>query len=77
VQPHAGAQANVAVYLALLQPGDPVLGLRLDQGGHLTHGHKVNYSGKLYRFHSYGVDATRSGSTSTRSARWPTSTGPS
>ena len=55
VQPHAGAQANVAVYLALLQPGDPVLGLRLDQGGHLTHGHKVNYSGKLYRFHSYGV----------------------
>ncbi len=55
VQPHAGAQANVAVYLALLEPGDPVLGLRLDQGGHLTHGHKVNYSGKLYRFHSYGV----------------------
>src|SRR5436190_11409797 len=55
VQPHAGANANMAVYLALLQPGDTVLGLRLDQGGHLTHGSPVNASGKLYRFEAYGV----------------------
>jgi glycine hydroxymethyltransferase len=55
VQPHAGANANMAVYLALLQPGDKVLGLRLDQGGHLTHGSPVNASGKLYDFVSYGV----------------------
>jgi glycine hydroxymethyltransferase len=55
VQPHAGANANMAVYLALLEPGDTVLGLRLDQGGHLTHGSPVNASGKLYRFVSYGV----------------------
>jgi glycine hydroxymethyltransferase len=55
VQPHAGANANMAVYLALLQPGDTVLGLRLDQGGHLTHGSPVNASGRLYRFVSYGV----------------------
>ena len=55
VQPHAGANANMAVYLALLNPGDTVLGLRLDQGGHLTHGSPVNASGKLYDFVSYGV----------------------
>ncbi|WIG61383.1 MAG: Serine hydroxymethyltransferase [Ktedonobacterales bacterium] len=55
VQPHSGAQANAAVYLALLQPGDTVLGMALDQGGHLTHGAKVNFSGKLYHFVSYGV----------------------
>jgi len=55
VQPHSGAQANAAVYLALLQPGDHVLGMALDQGGHLTHGSKVNFSGKLYAFSSYGV----------------------
>jgi glycine hydroxymethyltransferase len=55
VQPHAGANANMGVYLALLDPGDTVLGLRLDQGGHLTHGSPVNASGKLYRFESYGV----------------------
>ncbi len=55
VQPHAGAQANLAVYQALLEPGDTVLGLRLDQGGHLTHGSPVNASGILYRFVSYGV----------------------
>jgi glycine hydroxymethyltransferase len=55
VQPHAGANANMAVYLALLDPGDKVLGLRLDQGGHLTHGSPVNASGKLYDFVSYGV----------------------
>ena len=55
VQPHAGANANMAVYLALLEPGDTVLGLRLDQGGHLTHGSPVNFSGRLYQFVSYGV----------------------
>src|SRR3989440_803605 len=58
VQPHAGANANMAVYLGLLQPGDTVLGMRLDQGGHLTHGSPVNASGKLYRFVSYGVTAS-------------------
>src|SRR5919206_76583 len=57
VQPHSGANANMAVYLALLQPGDTVMGLRLDQGGHLTHGSPVNFSGRIYRFVSYGVDA--------------------
>jgi glycine hydroxymethyltransferase len=55
VQPHSGANANLAVYFALLEPGDTVLGLRLDQGGHLTHGSPVNASGQLYRFVSYGV----------------------
>jgi len=56
VQPHSGAQANAAAYLAVLQPGDTVLGMALDQGGHLTHGSKVNFSGKLYNFVSYGVN---------------------
>jgi glycine hydroxymethyltransferase len=55
VQPHSGANANVAAYLALLEPGDTVLGMRLDQGGHLTHGSPVNISGRIYRFVSYGV----------------------
>jgi glycine hydroxymethyltransferase len=58
VQPHSGANANMAVYFALLEPGDTVLGLRLDQGGHLTHGSPVNASGRLYRFVSYGVTAS-------------------
>lgn len=57
VQPHSGSQANTAVYLSQLQPGDVVLGLDLAQGGHLTHGMNLNISGKLYRFFSYGVDA--------------------
>ena len=56
VQPHSGAQANMAAYFATLEPGDTVLGMRLDQGGHLTHGSPVNFSGKLYNFASYGVD---------------------
>lgn len=56
VQPHSGAQANTAVYFALLQPGDPVLGMNLSHGGHLTHGSPVNISGKYYNFVSYGVD---------------------
>ncbi|HXH56349.1 serine hydroxymethyltransferase [Iamia sp.] len=58
VQPHSGANANMAVYLAMLAPGDTVLGLRLDQGGHLTHGSPVNASGILYHFVSYGVTAS-------------------
>jgi glycine hydroxymethyltransferase len=56
VQPHAGAQANEAVYLALLDAGDPVLAFKLDHGGHLTHGFKLNSSGKLYNFAHYGVN---------------------
>jgi glycine hydroxymethyltransferase len=56
VQPHSGANANMAAYLALLEPGDTVMGMRLDQGGHLTHGSPVNFSGRLYHFVAYGVD---------------------
>jgi glycine hydroxymethyltransferase len=56
VQPHSGAQANMGVYFALLQPGDTVLGMRLDQGGHLTHGSPVNFSGLYYHFVAYGVE---------------------
>ncbi len=55
VQPHSGSQANAAAYAAVLQPGDSVLGMDLAHGGHLTHGHPLNFSGKLYRFHGYGV----------------------
>src|SRR5258706_12995756 len=56
VQPHSGASANIAVFTALLQPGDTILGMRLDQGGHLTHGSPVNFSGKFYNIAFYGVD---------------------
>lgn len=56
VQPHSGSQANAATYLALLEPGDTVLSMSLSEGGHLTHGHKVNFSGKYYQFVHYGVD---------------------
>lgn len=56
VQPHSGSQANSAVYAALLEAGDDVLGMSLDAGGHLTHGASVNFSGKLYHFHEYGLD---------------------
>ena len=55
VQPHSGSQANMAAYMALLQPGDAILGMDLNHGGHLTHGSPVNFSGKLYRFHSYAT----------------------
>ena len=55
VQPHSGSQANAAAYSSVLQPGDTILGLDLAHGGHLTHGHKLNFSGKLYRVVSYGV----------------------
>lgn len=56
VQPHSGSNANLAVYSALLKPGDKVLAMNLTEGGHLTHGSKVNFSGKLYDFYQYGVD---------------------
>ena len=56
VQPHSGAQANMAAYFATIQPGDTVMGMNLDHGGHLTHGSPVNFSSKLYDFVSYGVD---------------------
>ena len=57
VQPHSGSQANAAVYLALLNPGDTILGMSLDHGGHLTHGAKVNFSGKLFKAVQYGIRA--------------------
>jgi len=57
VQPHSGSQANAAVFFALLNPGDPILGMSLSDGGHLTHGSKVNFSGKLFDAMQYGVDA--------------------
>src|SRR6056297_1748871 len=55
VQPHSGSQANAAVYMALCQPGDTVLGMSLDAGGHLTHGAKPNFSGKIYNAVQYGI----------------------
>ncbi|MFZ0711346.1 MAG: serine hydroxymethyltransferase, partial [Terrimicrobiaceae bacterium] len=57
-QPHSGSQANMAVYFSVLQPGDRLLTMDLAHGGHLTHGHKANFSGKLYEIHHYGVDRT-------------------
>jgi glycine hydroxymethyltransferase len=57
VQPHSGSQANVAAYLALINPGDTILGMSLDHGGHLTHGAKVNFSGKIFNAVQYGLDA--------------------
>ena len=56
VQPHSGSQANAAVYMSVLKPGDTVLGMSLADGGHLTHGSPVNFSGKIYNFVSYGLD---------------------
>ena len=56
VQPHSGSQANMAVYFTAIQPGDTIMGLKLSHGGHLTHGHPVNFSGKLYNIVQYGVD---------------------
>ena len=67
VQPHSGAPANMAVFMARLQPGDTVLGMSLAHGGHLTHGTKVSFTGKLYNALAYGVRAIPSRSTSTKS----------
>ena len=53
VQPHSGSQANMAAYISLLKPGDKILSLSLDHGGHLSHGHNVNFSGKIYDIHNY------------------------
>ena len=57
VQPHCGSSANMAVYLAMLKPGDTILGISLAHGGHLTHGYKLNFSGQFYKFHCYGVSS--------------------
>jgi len=56
VQAHSGSQANMAVYMSLLEPGDTILGMSLSEGGHLTHGSPVNFSGRLYNFIGYGLD---------------------
>ncbi len=76
VQPHAGAQANNAAYMAMLEPGDTIMGMALDHGGHLTHGMKLNVSGKLYEVVAYHV-APRGPARATwrRSSGSPTSTG--
>src|SRR5512135_2847671 len=58
VQPHSGSQANMAAYFSVLKPGDTILGMNLAHGGHLTHGSPVNFSGRLYEVHAYGVDRT-------------------
>ena len=70
VQPHSGSQANTAVCMALLNPGDTLLGMSLAEGGHLTHGTKVNFSGRLYNAIQYGLDTRRRSSITTRSRRW-------
>ena len=74
VQPHTGAQANMAVYFACLEPGDTMLAMNLAHGGHLTHGMHLNFSGKLYKVVHYGVREDTSASTTIRSPRWPAST---
>ena len=77
VQPHSGAQANQCVMLALLNPGDTILGMSLAAGGHLTHGAAPNLSGKWFNAVQYGVRREDGLTTSTRSRRWPVSTSPS
>ena len=74
VQPHSGAQANYAVYQALCSLGDTVMGMNLDQGGHLTHGSPVNFSGKNYHMVSYGVDPVTHRIDYDQVRNWPTST---
>jgi len=74
VQPHSGAQANMAVYFTLLKPGDTVLGMNLSHGGHLTHGHPLNFSGKLYTVVPTVCAGKTSASITTKWNAWPTST---
>ena len=85
VQPHSGSQANAAAYLALINPGDTILGMSLDHGGHLTHGAKVNFSGKLFKAVQYGLDpatgeidydAGRAPGAGTSSSRWSSPASP-
>ena len=77
VQPHSGTQANMAVYFALLKPGDTILGMDLAHGGHLTHGAAVNFSGRLFNFVHYGVDQRhRATSTMRWWPSWPANTSP-
>ena len=75
VQPHSGAQANAAVYHALLDPGDALMGLELSHGGHLTHGMKINVSGRLYEIVAYHVDRETSWIDMDEVQHWPSSTG--
>ena len=70
VQAHSGTSANVAVYMSALQPGDTVLGMNLAHGGHLTHGHPLNFSGRMYKFVPYGVKKKTSASTTKSSTAW-------
>ena len=72
VQPHSGAQANIAVYSALLQPGDRILGMDLAHGGHLTHGSKASVSGRYYEAHHYGVSSADAPPTASAAAENPT-----
>ncbi len=74
VQPHSGSQANAAVYMALCQPGDTVLGMSLAHGGHLTHGAKPNFSGKLYNAVQYGLDPSTGEIDYARWNVWPVNT---
>ena len=77
VQPHSGSQANAAAYMAVINPGDTILGLDLAHGGHLTHGHKLSFSGKLYRVVFYGVDKKTEQLTTTSSKPSPSAKNPS
>ncbi|GIS40999.1 MAG: hypothetical protein Ct9H90mP13_08450 [Pseudomonadota bacterium] len=71
VQPHSGSQANMAVYMSLLDHGDKILGMSLSDGGHLTHGAKVNFSGQKYEFFSYGIILILEGLTMIKSLNLP------
>ncbi len=77
MQPHSGSQANMAVYMHALEPGDTILAMDLDAGGHLTHGSPVNFSGRLYNVVPYGVDAETERIDYEVGRVWPGSTSPS